>query len=149
MIWGIWIWLENHLFLRLKVIREIPHFVGFSCNEVLQSEELIVHNEKNENIELFVSCSTRHCKQTLILQSSSFCSFYHGYYPTIWGIWNWIEYREFLRLKEIKLNSPLCMIFSISRSYNLRNLSWKHKLSIPQIEGYYTDGHKSGHRSPF
>ena len=32
----------NRLFLRLKGIREIPYFVGFSCNEILQSEKLIV-----------------------------------------------------------------------------------------------------------
>ena len=48
-----------------------------------------------------------------------------------------IEFWEFLRLKQINFNSPLCMIFSISRSCNLRNLSLKRKLSIPQIENYY------------
>ena len=30
---------KTKAFLRLKVIRQIPHFAGFSCYEVLHSEE--------------------------------------------------------------------------------------------------------------
>ena len=40
--------------------------------------------------------------KTLIIQAFSFCSFYHGSYPTIWGMWIWVEHKEFPRLEEIK-----------------------------------------------
>ena len=42
-IWGIWI--ERGFFLRLLVIIQIPHFVGFQVNEILQSEESLANFE--------------------------------------------------------------------------------------------------------
>ena len=93
-------------------------------------------------------------------QSSSFCNFYSDWnfsfqfnfkflrlkeinedFPllvclnsTIWRIWNesWI----FLKVKVFRENFSLCMFFSETKSYNLRNLNLNWKRPLPQIEGY-------------
>ena len=80
---------------------EIPHFVGYSW---IKSYKMRNHHltwlktHFNESIEQFVSITTRHWHQKLISQSSSYCSFYHVRYPTIWGIPNCFDYHKFLRL---------------------------------------------------
>ena len=47
-----------------------------------------------------------------------------------------MKFQIFLRLLEMKENSPLCRFISANRSYNLRNLNLKQQPTIPQIVGY-------------
>ena len=70
----------------------------------------LTKNQYNQNMEQFLSWFIGPWSQTLIFQNSSFCSFFYISYPTIWGIWNWIEFRRFLRLEEIK-EIPHCVGF--------------------------------------
>ena len=62
----------------------------------------LTKNQYNQNMEQFLSWFIGPWSQTLIFQNSSFCSFYYISYPTIWGIWDWLEFWIFLRLKENK-----------------------------------------------
>ena len=70
----------------------------------------LTKNQYNQNMEQFLSWTIGPWSQTLIFQNSSFCSFYYISYPTIWGIRDWIEFRRFLRLEEIK-EIPHCVGF--------------------------------------
>ena len=90
----------------------------------------------DQNIKQFLTWMIGHWRQRRILQTSSGCNFYHAQFTTIWGIWSWMKFQIFLRLMEMKENSPLCRFISANRSYNLRNLNLKWGPTVPQIVGY-------------
>ena len=122
---------------QIEGYERIPHFVDFSLTEILQSEESstqLPRNYKWPNTEWFASWTMRHWKETTISLSSSLCSFLNFWYPTFWGIRNWVDNSLFLRLKENKQHFPLCRFYRVSGSCNLRNLSMNWKPSLPQIE---------------
>ena len=97
---------------------------------------ILTQSSYNQNTEQFVTWMIGRWRQSHIFQTSSVCSFYHAQYTTIWGIWSWMKFQIFLRLLEMKENSPLCRFISANRSYNLRNLNLKWVPTVPRIVGY-------------
>ena len=145
---------------KCRLSEKIPHSVGFLHNQILHSEESTYHLAVNWFQSKYETVCIMKYMSLKCLQSSSFCNFYSDWnfsfqfnfkflrlkeinedFPllvclnsTIWRIWNesWI----FLKLKVFRENFSLCMFFSATKSYNLRNLNLNWKRPLPQIEGY-------------